>query len=104
MNTNLSRGIYQITCARLIKCQWVKNQVGCCQKAPFFLNIATKWQHIRLRRFSRKNVRRQRGDELRARGVGSSRREISVHSPSPGGFPAALIPRSPGSDTATTPL
>ena len=78
---NILRGIYQITCATLIKCQRVKNQVGCCQKAPFFLSTATKWQHFRLRRFSQKTSGVNGEVSYGARGDGSSRREISVHSP-----------------------
>ena len=93
---NILRGIYQFTCATLIKCQRVKNQVGFCQKAPFFLNTATKWQHFRLRRFTQKTSG-VNGEMSYGAAVTVQAGVKSVFTPqSPRGLHAALISRSPG--------
>ena len=54
---------------------------GVLPKGAFFLNTATKWQHFRLRRFTQKTSGVNGEMSYGARGDGSSRREISVHSP-----------------------
>ena len=81
-----------------------EESVGCCQKAPFFLNTATKWQHFRLRRFSQKR-RASTGRWVTGPVVTVQTGVKSVFTPqSPRGLHAALISRSPGPDPAATPL